>query len=79
MDKILVLNLNDFDKAKRFVDKANMINSDVNVLRGRYLLDAKSSLGIYTIDLLKPVTVQIVSNDEDEIRLFNELMKEFKK
>lgn len=77
MDKTLVLNVNDFNKAKKFVEKANMIDSDVDILYGRYVLDAKSSLGIYTINLLEPITVQIVSDNEEEIKLFNEIMREF--
>lgn len=78
MDKILTLNVNDFDKAKRFVDKANMFECDIDILRGRYVLDAKSALEIYTIDLLKPITVCIDSNNVEDIELFNEVMEEFK-
>lgn len=78
MDKILILNVNNFDKAKKFVKKANIIDGDIGILTEKYVLDAKSSLGIYTMDLSRPITVQIVSNNKDEIKLFNEIMEEFK-
>lgn len=77
MNTELTLNLNDFEKAKRFTNEANKFNSDIDILRGRYVIDAKSTLGIYTIDLSKPVTIKIISDDRAEIARFNEHMEQF--
>lgn len=73
----IILNLNTLDKVKRFTDLTNRFNSDIDIVRERYVIDAKSIIGIYTIDLTKPVTVRIISNDKAEIARFNEQMEEF--
>lgn len=77
MNTELVLNLNTLDRVKKFTNVVNGFNSDVDVIRDRYIIDAKSVIGIYTIDLTKPVTVRIVSDDKAEIARFNEQMEEF--
>ena len=76
MNTELTLKLNDFEKAKQFTTVANKFNSDIDILRDRYVIDAKSTLGIYTIDLSKPVTI-IISDDRAEIARFNEHMEQF--
>ncbi len=77
MDTKLVLNLNTLDKVRDFTNEANKFNSDIDIIRDRYVIDAKSVLGIYTIDLTKPVTVKINSDDKAEIARFNEKMEKF--
>lgn len=77
MDTELTLTFKDFTQVKRFTEIANMFNSDIDIIRGRYVLDAKSTLSIYTIDLSKPLTIRIISDDKAEICRFNEKMKEF--
>ena len=77
MNTELTLKLNDFEKAKQFTTVANKFNSDIDILRDRYVIDARSTLGIYTIDLSKPVTIRIISDDRAEIARFNEHMEQF--
>lgn len=78
MEKRVTINLNDFSKAKRFKEEVIKFESDIDVLRGRYIIDAKSTLGIFTIDLSLPAEVEIHSDDEGEIKRFHEVMEEFK-
>mgnify|MGYP003369809663 CR=1 FL=1 len=78
MEKRVTINLNDFSKAKRFTEEAIKFESDIDVLRGRYIIDAKSTLGIFTIDLSTPVDVEINSENESEIKKFKEIMEEFR-
>lgn len=77
MKKELMLVLNTIEKVKKFVNEANKFNSDIDVIRGRYTIDGKSMLGIFTIDLTFPVKIRIDSNDQAEIARFNEHMEEF--
>ncbi len=79
MNTELVLNLKTLEKVKKFTNVVNKFNSDVDIIRDRYVIDAKSIIGIFTIDLTKPVTVRIVSDDKAEITRFNEQMEEFMK
>lgn len=77
MDTKVTINLNDFSKVKKFTDEVIKFESDIDVLRNRYVIDAKSALGIFTIDLSEPVDVEIHTDSEEEIRRFNDVMKEF--
>lgn len=69
--------LNDYKNAKKFNEVANTFDSDVDVLRGRYIIDGKSLMGLFTMDLSQPINVELYSDDKEEINRFNEAMKEF--
>lgn len=73
----LTINLNDFAKAKKFINEATKFPSDIDVIRDRYVIDGKSAIGLFTLDLSKPVEVQIHSDDPYEIKRFNDIMSEF--
>lgn len=69
--------LNDFSKIKYFNNIVSRFISDVDIVKGRYVIDAKSTMGIFTLDLSQPVDVIIHSEDDEEITRFYETMKEF--
>jgi len=49
---------------------ANLVNSypfTISLRQGRAVIDAKSILGIYSLDLLKPVTIEIYSIQPTEL------------
>ncbi len=51
------IRMNTIDDVKHFVTEANAQVSDIDVVSGRYLVDAKSLLGLFSLDLTKPVDV----------------------
>lgn len=69
--------LNTLDRVKKFGDIACKFDSDIDVIRNKYIVDGKSILGIFTLDLRQPVDVEIHSDNEEEIRTFNEVMEAF--
>ena len=73
-----VIKLNSLEKVKRFVDEATTFNCDVDVLYRRYILDAKSIMALLSADLTEPLKVVIHTDDEEELKLFNEIMEDFK-
>ena len=73
----ITVTLNDFIRIKNFSSEVVKFESDIDLIKGRYIIDAKSTIGIFTLDLSAPVDVVIHSNDEDEIRRFNEVMEAF--
>lgn len=77
MNTRITIYLNDFVKAQNFLKDVEKFNSDVDMIRGRYIIDAKSTIGIFTFDLSKPIDVEIHSDDEEEIKRFNEVMKKY--
>lgn len=44
---------------KEFVDVASACPCDVDVCTGRYIVNGKSIMGLFSIDLSKPVTVRV--------------------
>ena len=73
----ITVTLNDFIKIKNFSSEVGKFESDIDLVKGRYIIDAKSTIGIFTLDLSSPVDVIIHSDNEDEIRRFNEVMEAF--
>ena len=74
----ITVTLNDFIKIKNFSSEVGKFESDIDLVKGRYVIDAKSTIGIFTLDLSVPVEVIIHSENEEEIKRFNEVMEEFK-
>lgn len=74
----MTIKLDTFEKIKNFAQKVVKFESDVNLSRGSQYFDAKSILSVFVLlDMTKPVEVQIISSNEDEITNFIEAMKEF--
>ena len=69
--------LNDVNKIKKFCNEVLKFESDIDLVKGRYIIDAKSTIGVFTLDLSTPVDVVLHSNDKEEIKLFTNIMKEF--
>lgn len=64
-EKIMLKTIND---VKAFVNAVAKYNFDVDLLSGRYAVDAKSIMGIFSLDLSKPIDLNIHSeNNIDEI------------
>lgn len=72
-----VLTLNTFDKVKRFVNIVNTYDYSIEAVQGKYIVDAKSIMGMFSLDLTKPVTIEIDSSKLEEIKEFNGKMREF--
>lgn len=58
---ILLSSINDI---KMFVNIVNKYEFDVDLTSGRYVVDAKSIMGIFSLDLSKPIQVNVHSDDE---------------
>ena len=72
------VNLNSIERVKNFVNQIINIESDVDLIYGRYTLDAKSIMAIFSINLNNKLKLVLHSDDEDEIRKFNEIAEEYK-
>ena len=67
--KTVNVSLNSIDKVKDFVNEVAKYNAEFDLVSGRYVIDAKSIMGIFSLDLSKPIELNIHSenNDLDEI------------
>lgn len=66
--KTVRISLNSIDKVKSFVNDLTKFDSDFDLVSGRYVIDAKSIMGIFSLDLSKPIDLNIHSESSvDEI------------
>ena len=66
--KTVQISLNSIDKVKSFVNTITQFDFDFDLISGRYVIDAKSIMGIFSLDLSKPIDLAIhAENDIDEI------------
>lgn len=63
--KAVEISLNSIDKVKTFVNLINRYDYDFDLVSGRYVIDAKSIMGIFSLDLSKPIKVEVHSDDCD--------------
>ncbi len=68
------VSISSINEVKEFVNAACKQMCDIDIISGRYVIDAKSIMGIFSIDLTKPVTVS-VNGTEDEYNAFRESVK----
>ena len=60
--------LGTIERVKDFVNAVTRLDCDVDIVSGRYVIDAKSIMGIFSLDLSKPITLNIhAENNLDEI------------
>ena len=74
--KKCIIKLNSIDDVKEFCALTNSCKFDVDVLSGRYAVDAKSIMGIFSLDLTKEVEL-VVHADDDESEDFFDGIKKF--
>jgi len=55
------------ENVKNFVNIINKYPYEVDLRSGRHIVDAKSILGIFSLDLSKPITVEIYSDDCNDL------------
>ena len=66
--KTVQISLNSIDKVKSFVNEITKFNNDFDLVSGRYVIDAKSIMGIFSLDLSKPINLNIHAEENiDEI------------
>ena len=57
--KTVQISLNSIDKDKSFVNTITKYDNDFDLVSGRYVIDAKSIMGIFSLDLSKPIDLNI--------------------
>ncbi len=69
--KTVSISLNSIDKVKSFVNElVRFSNVDFDLVSGRYVIDAKSIMGIFSLDLSKPISLNIHADE----KLMEEIM-----
>ncbi|MCI6498539.1 HPr family phosphocarrier protein [Lachnospiraceae bacterium HCP1S3_C3] len=61
--KTVKISLNSIDKVKAFVNDITKFETDFDLVSGRYVIDAKSIMGIFSLDLSKDIDLNIHAED----------------
>lgn len=73
--KTIQILINSTDRIKEFVSDTSKINADLDLVSDRYVINAKSIMGIFSLDLAKPVRLDIYAEKEE----LDEIMKRLQK
>ena len=65
--KTVQISLNSIGKVKSFVNTISQFEYDFDLISGRYVIDAKSIMGIFSLDLSKPIQLNIHTDSADEV------------
>ena len=65
--KTLQILLSSINDVKNFVNTVSKYDYCIDLTSGRYVVDAKSIMGIFSLDLSKPIKVEIHNDDCDDI------------
>ena len=63
--KSIPIKLSYAEEVKAFVNTVNRYPYEVDLRAGRHVVDAKSILGIFSLDLLNPIRMTVHSDDCD--------------
>ena len=63
--KTVQISLNSIDKVKSFVNDITKFDHDFDLVSGRYVIDAKSIMGIFSLELSKPLRLEIENWKEE--------------
>ena len=72
----MYVSLGTIESVKNFVTKITEFEEDFDLIQGKYVIDAKSVLGICSIDLSKPVLLRI-NAEGDRLEQIKKAVKEF--
>ena len=73
--KTVKISLNSIDKVKSFVNDITKFDYDFDLVSGRYVIDAKSIMVIFSFDLSKPIDLNI--HAEDNLDAVLEILKPY--
>ena len=65
--KTFDIQLNSINDVKIFVNTVSKYSFDIDLISGRYIVDAKSIMGIFSLDLAKPIKMEIHTDNCDAL------------
>lgn len=75
--KTVQISLNSIDKVKSFVNAITQFETDFDLISGRYVIDAKSIMGIFSLDLSKPIDLAINADSQANMDEILEILKPY--
>lgn len=77
-NKVIKIRLHNAETIKKFINVVRKFASDVDIITERAVFDAKSLLGVYSLNLSESTYVRILTDNINEFQEFDMAMEEFK-
>ena len=71
--KNCLIKLSSIQDVREFVETVTRYEMEIDLSSGRYVVDAKSIMGIFSLDLMNPISLSAHTDNAD--KLFNDLNK----
>ena len=65
--KTVKVRLSSIEAVRDFVEAVRKYDFEIDLSSGRYVVDAKSIMGIFSLDLMKPITMTVHNDNCDDI------------
>lgn len=63
----VTIRLSTIEDVRNFVEAIRTFDSDIDLISGRYRVDAKSIMGIFSLDLSKPIELRAYTDDAEAL------------
>ena len=73
--KSVKVNINSIEKVKSLVNIVAQFEYDVDLISGRYIIDAKSIMGVFSLDLSEPI--ELISHSDSDCKDILSLLEPF--
>ena len=73
--KMMTIRLKNINDVKAFNEAALLCNGEMYIRQGRYVVDAKSIMGIFSLNLLEDLYLEIYEHENGESLDFVETIK----
>jgi phosphotransferase system HPr-like phosphotransfer protein len=74
--KSFKVTISSITEAKNFCNAASKFEKDIDLVSGRYVVDAKSLLGILSLDLSKEITCEMCTDSDADVAAFKKAIAE---
>lgn len=72
------IKLDTIEKVKKFVSVVDKFENDIDIVSGRYIVNAKSVMALFSLNLMEVLKVIIHGVNTSELEKFEEVMEEFR-
>ena len=72
------IKLDGIEKVKKFISIVDTFNNDIDIVSGRYVINAKSVIAIFSLDLMSVLKVIIHDASLNDVAKFEKAMEEFR-
>jgi phosphotransferase system HPr-like phosphotransfer protein len=76
-EKKFVVSINTIDKVKKFVNITSSFIQDFDLVSGRYVIDGKSIMGIFSLDLSKDIELIVHYEDDEDMAKIKDALASF--